>query len=160
MLSSPAGPQGPAARITARFYQREAAAGAAQKPAGQGDTDAAGGLFGGGFRTDPNAPVDIEAETLDVNDATKLAVFRGEVRAVQGDTVIRTPEMTAHYAGRRGSAPLGPAPSGRPARRLSSRASRRAARSSSPPRTARPPLATGPISTSRPIPLRSAGRSC
>jgi lipopolysaccharide transport protein LptA len=102
MLSSPAGPQGPAARITARFYQREAAAGAAQKPAGAGDTDAVGGLFGGGFKTDPNAPVDIEAETLDVNDATKLAVFRGEVRAVQGDTVIRTPEMTAHYAGEAG----------------------------------------------------------
>ncbi len=102
MLSSPAGPQGPAARITARFYQREAAAGAAQKPAGQGDADTAGGLFGGGFKTDPNAPVDIEAETLDVNDATKLAVFRGEVRAVQGDTVIRTPEMTAHYAGEAG----------------------------------------------------------
>jgi lipopolysaccharide transport protein LptA len=98
-LASPAEPHGPAARITARFYQREGAA----KPASpSSDSQPAGGFFGAGFKTDPNAPVDIEAETLEVNDTSKLAVFRGEVRAVQGDTVIRTPEMTAHYAGEAG----------------------------------------------------------
>jgi lipopolysaccharide transport protein LptA/LPS export ABC transporter protein LptC len=110
-LSSPAEPRGAAGRITARFYQREGAAPAAKPASGNGDGEAAGGLFGAGFKTDPNAPVDIDAETLEVNDATKLAVFRGEVRAVQGDTVIRTPEMTAHYAGEAG---LGTARAERP----------------------------------------------
>ncbi len=53
----------------------------------------------GSFKTDPNAPVDIEASQLDINDAQKTAVFRGDVKAVQGDFVIKTPELVATYTG-------------------------------------------------------------
>ncbi|MFZ4808128.1 MAG: LPS export ABC transporter periplasmic protein LptC [Hyphomicrobiaceae bacterium] len=72
---------------------------------------------GGGisFSTDPNAPIDVEADTLHVDDNAKTATFRGEVRAVQGDFVIRTPEMVATYSGQgaladpaaKGAAPRG-----------------------------------------------------
>ena len=48
-----------------------------------------GGVLGT-FKTDPNAPMDIEADTLDVYDADKQAVFRSNVKAQQGDFVVRT----------------------------------------------------------------------
>ena len=56
----------------------------------------------GSFKVDPNAPMDIEADTLDVYDATKQAVFRGNVKAQQGDFVVRTVELTAFYTGQAG----------------------------------------------------------
>ena len=54
--------------------------------------------------TDPTAPIDVEALRLDVDDQKKLAVYRGDVRAVQGDFVVRTSEMRAHYTGAAGLA--------------------------------------------------------
>ena len=56
----------------------------------------------GGFRSDPSAPTDIDAETLDVNDQTKQAIFRGKVVARQGDYVIQTSELIAFYTGQTG----------------------------------------------------------
>jgi lipopolysaccharide transport protein LptA len=56
----------------------------------------------GSFKMDPNAPMDIEADTLDVFDADKRAVFRGNVKSKQGDFVVRTVEMVAFYTGRAG----------------------------------------------------------
>lgn len=77
----------------------------ADKPKGKpkkkptaGDADAAPGSAGS-FKTDPNAPIDIDADQLDVNDAKKTAVFRGSVKAVQGEFVITTPELVATYTG-------------------------------------------------------------
>ena len=54
-----------------------------------------GGMLGT-FKADPNAPMDIEANTLELIDATKKAVFTGNVKAQQGDMVIRTASSTAH----------------------------------------------------------------
>jgi lipopolysaccharide transport protein LptA len=65
--------------------------------AGAADANAIGGLRG-----DPNAPTDIEADTLEVNEATKQAIFRGKVVAKQGDYVIQTSELVANYTGQTG----------------------------------------------------------
>ena len=56
----------------------------------------------GSFKSDPNAPMDIEADTLDVHDASKRAVFNGNVWAQQGGMVIRSDELTAIYTGQSG----------------------------------------------------------
>ncbi len=58
---------------------------------------AASGL--GSFVTDPDAPVDIEAGSLVVDDNAKTATFKGNVIARQGGFTIRTPELVAHYSG-------------------------------------------------------------
>ena len=52
----------------------------------------------GSFKIDPNAPMDVEADTLDVYDDEKRAVFRGNVKSKQGDFVVRTVEMVAYPA--------------------------------------------------------------
>ena len=40
------------------------------------------------FKTDPNAPINIEADQLEINDTAKVAIFRGNVRADQGGFII------------------------------------------------------------------------
>jgi lipopolysaccharide export system protein LptA len=98
VLTSPAG-SGPAAgRIAARLIRGDGA----EKTKGKtklnaGDAGDAGSV--GSFKTDPNAPIDIDADQLDVNDKQKNAVFRGNVKAVQGEFVIKTPELVATYSG-------------------------------------------------------------
>jgi lipopolysaccharide transport protein LptA len=82
-------------RITARLYQTDA------KPAKPKAT-AANDANPLKFNTDPTAPIDIEAEMLDTNDAMKAATFRGKVLAVQGDFKLRTSELTATYTGSAG----------------------------------------------------------
>jgi lipopolysaccharide transport protein LptA len=52
----------------------------------------------GSFKMDPNAPMDVEADTLDVYDNEKRAVFHGNVKTKQGDFVVRTKEMVAFYS--------------------------------------------------------------
>ena len=88
-------------RITAMLVQGEQKAAQPAKPksAAAEMAAAAGGNMLGTFKADPNAPMDIEANTLDILDATKQAVFRTNVKAQQGDLVIRTVELTAHYTG-------------------------------------------------------------
>lgn len=51
------------------------------------------------FETDPGAPIDVESDNLFVNDNAKTATFRGDVKAVQGGFVVRTPELVATYTG-------------------------------------------------------------
>ena len=53
----------------------------------------------GGFSSDPNAPIDIEADRLDVDDAKRTATFKGSVKAVQGDFVLRSKILIVHYTG-------------------------------------------------------------
>ena len=55
------------------------------------------GVFGG-FAGDPNAPIDIEADRLVVNDNKKMAVFTGNVKAVQGKFTLRTPRLEVYYS--------------------------------------------------------------
>ncbi|WP_373236480.1 LptA/OstA family protein [Cohaesibacter celericrescens] len=52
-----------------------------------------------GLRTDPDAPIEIEADQLDIYDQKKLAVFKGNVRAQQGETILNTATLTIHYSG-------------------------------------------------------------
>jgi LPS export ABC transporter protein LptC len=96
-LTAPQGVPGPA-RISARFTQ---ASGSGKKSAKSGSEEAAKpGL--GTFKTDPDAPVDIEADHLEANDTSKVAIFRGDVRVRQGAFLMRTPELQAHYTGEAG----------------------------------------------------------
>jgi|EndMetStandDraft_9_1072997.scaffolds.fasta_scaffold00535_11 lipopolysaccharide transport protein LptA/LPS export ABC transporter protein LptC len=103
-LDSPAEGGQPVGRITAMLVQGEgkAAQPAKQKSAASEMAAAVSGNMIGTFKADPNAPMDIEANTLDLFDATKQAVFRTNVKAQQGDLVIRTVELTAHYTGQAG----------------------------------------------------------
>ena len=52
-----------------------------------------------GMRTDPDAPINIEADQLDIYDKKKIAIFKGNVHAVQGETTLITSTLTIHYAG-------------------------------------------------------------
>ncbi len=116
-LTSPAGAGQAKGQISARLHQNQAEAdGPAAKKAAP---KAAAGGFGLAARGDPGQPIDIDADTLDVDDKKKVAVFKGKVKAVQGEYVINTEEMTAHYTGEGGMALAGPAagsapPAGQP----------------------------------------------
>lgn len=66
-----------------------------------------------GFQADPNAPVEIRARALDVEDRKRVATFAGNVLAKQGDIVIETPQLVAVYSGNLGLFEGGRAGSGR-----------------------------------------------
>ena len=98
-MTAPGG--GAGGRVITHFQQDGAAA--AAKAANPAKADATQGIaFGGSFKTDAKAPVDVEADRLDIDDAKKEAVFVGGVHAVQGDFVIRSAELVATYAGSAG----------------------------------------------------------
>jgi lipopolysaccharide export system protein LptA len=48
---------------------------------------------------DSNEPVRIEADTLEVSDADKTAVFSGNVVVNQGNTSMQTAKLIVHYIG-------------------------------------------------------------
>jgi lipopolysaccharide export system protein LptA len=105
-LSSP--PQGdePAGRIFTLLYQSQTDKPGATKTKAKNrpeeEQPAALGALGANFKSDPNAPIDVEAQTLDVNDREHVAVYTGSVVAKQGTFVVKTEEMTAHYQGSMG----------------------------------------------------------
>ena len=94
----------PRSRIFARLYQGDGQPGKPAAKKAEAEGAAATGLGMATFKTDPNAPVDIEADKLRVDDGRKTAVFHGDVKAAQGDFTIRTIEMVATYAGDAGLA--------------------------------------------------------
>ncbi|MGI9384493.1 MAG: LptA/OstA family protein [Methyloligellaceae bacterium] len=53
----------------------------------------------GGFARNSNEPIDIESDTLEVQDAKKVAIFRGNVKAVQGGMTVRSRELHVNYEG-------------------------------------------------------------
>ena len=102
-LDTPAtSPKTPAGRIAATLVQATDPAKSTAAP--KAKTAAAPEVASpfGGARGDPSAPTDIEADSLEVNDLTKQAIFRGRVVAKQGDHVIQTAELIAHYSGQTG----------------------------------------------------------
>ena len=108
-LDSPAAGGQPAGRISATFYRAEQAspdAGAAAKVSAPSDPLAAlakgAPMLGATFKTDPKAPVDVESDTLDILDQSRMAVFKGGVVARQGTFVVRAAELTARYTGQSG----------------------------------------------------------
>jgi len=52
-----------------------------------------------GFTRNRKDPVKIEANSFEVRDKEKIAVFRGNVVVVQGDTTMRCRELEVHYEG-------------------------------------------------------------
>lgn len=87
-------------RISARFSQT----GGPPPVAHKDDEPKRGVAFGGNFKTDPNAPVDVAADRLDVDDHAKQAVFSGDVKAQQAGFVLEAAELTANYTGSAGLA--------------------------------------------------------
>lgn len=59
-----------------------------------------------GFSTNSDDPIQIEADRLEVRDNDKVAVYQGNVRVRQGETLLKTSELRVHYSGSAtGSAP-------------------------------------------------------
>jgi lipopolysaccharide export system protein LptA len=102
-LTSPADGKTPVGRIRTVFIPQQKVAtvpgksAKAAQPATAAPAQSASGFMA--FKTDANAPMDIEAETLDVNDQTKQAIYRKAVRAQQGDFIITAAEVVATYTG-------------------------------------------------------------
>ncbi len=53
----------------------------------------------GGLSESSNEPIDIESDVLVVQDKQKVATFKGNVKAVQGTTMLRARELNVHYVG-------------------------------------------------------------
>lgn len=91
-LTSPAVGGTPKGDIFVRFKPRRSQAkGWQPRASGQGP-----------FTTNPDAPIEITARSLDVRDLRSRARFEGGVRARQGDMQLSTPVLTAVYTGRIG----------------------------------------------------------
>jgi lipopolysaccharide export system protein LptA len=52
-----------------------------------------------GFSRDTDQPVTIEADSLEIHDKDRYAVFIGNVVVKQGDSVMRSRELKVHYEG-------------------------------------------------------------
>jgi lipopolysaccharide export system protein LptA len=50
-----------------------------------------------GVRHDTSLPIEITADSLDVVQDQKIATFRGNVDAIQGDMVLSADELRVHY---------------------------------------------------------------
>jgi len=102
LLETPAEGNQPPGRIAGTFHQGDAGAQAPKPKPKAAAADAAQELLFGSFKTDPGAPMEIEANTVEMHEAGKKAVFSGNVKAQQGDFVVRTVELTAFYTGQAG----------------------------------------------------------
>lgn len=107
-----------AGRIFARLIRPEAAAGAKNKAAAKplekvSDVAGASALSLTSFKSDPGAPTEITAVSLDVDDKRSAATFLGDVRVDQGQISMRANKITAFYNGNAGLVSQG-SPSGRP----------------------------------------------
>ncbi|MCE7998344.1 MAG: lipopolysaccharide transport periplasmic protein LptA [Rhodobiaceae bacterium] len=60
-----------------------------------------------GFKTDPDAPIEIEADTLEVEQNAQTATFIGNVVAVQGTIRLRADRLIVTYAQKADGAPAG-----------------------------------------------------
>jgi lipopolysaccharide export system protein LptA len=73
------------------------------------------GNFAAGYSANASKPVDIEADTLEVDDKKKTAVFRGNVSATQGGVNMKSKEIYVTYAaGEKKTASAEPVASGNP----------------------------------------------
>lgn len=66
------------------------------------ETTTAGSASGGtevstGMKTDTSLPVQVESDSLSVDQESGLAVFTGNVRATQGEVTIIAPKGTLYY---------------------------------------------------------------
>lgn len=99
-LTTPPGAAAGPGRVSARLRRDGGQAGGSRARRQVPGKDDAGAL--GSFHTNPEAPVDLEADSLDVNDMQKVAVFRGDVDAKQDGFAITCAELSAYYKGEAG----------------------------------------------------------
>ena len=52
-----------------------------------------------GFDTGSDEPIQIEADRLEVRDPEKLAIYTGNVKVRQGETLLEAPELRVFYTG-------------------------------------------------------------
>jgi lipopolysaccharide export system protein LptA len=52
-----------------------------------------------GFDTGSDEPIQIEADRLEVRDPEKLAIYMGNVKVRQGETLLEAPELRVFYTG-------------------------------------------------------------
>ncbi|HEX2257474.1 MAG TPA: LptA/OstA family protein [Afifellaceae bacterium] len=52
-----------------------------------------------GFDTGSDQPIQIEADRLEVRDPEKLAIYMGNVKVRQGETLLEAPELRVFYTG-------------------------------------------------------------
>ena len=50
-----------------------------------------------GGKHDSQAPIEITADTLEVRQSENLAIFRGDVDAIQGDMLLKADVLVVHY---------------------------------------------------------------
>lgn len=55
-----------------------------------------------GFANEPDAPIEIESDRLEVADKKGTATFVGNVVVVQGDVHMKADKLTVYYAGKQG----------------------------------------------------------
>jgi lipopolysaccharide export system protein LptA len=60
-----------------------------------------------GLALSNDEPIQIESDLLKINEETSKATFTGNVRVLQGDTVLQAGEMIVHYAKNGGSVASG-----------------------------------------------------
>jgi lipopolysaccharide export system protein LptA len=71
--------------------------------------------IGLGSRQGNNEPIDISSDTLEVQQDKQLAIFRGKVDVIQGDSRLRSDELFVYYKDR--AAQQGTQPQRQPAQR-------------------------------------------
>jgi lipopolysaccharide export system protein LptA len=69
----------------------------AQAPASKGGANLPNAFQG--FSSDRNEPVKIEANSLEIHDKDRYAIFSGNVVVQQGDSTMRSRELKVHYEG-------------------------------------------------------------
>ncbi|MBK1623238.1 LptA/OstA family protein [Afifella marina] len=52
-----------------------------------------------GFSSSSNDPIMVEADRLEVRDNDKVAIYSGNVKVRQAETVLETAKLTVHYSG-------------------------------------------------------------
>lgn len=75
------------------------AAAAQQRTGSTGPADSGGSVPNAlqGFQQNRGQPVQIEAARLEVRDKQKIATFTGNVKVVQGDTIMRCKTLVVYY---------------------------------------------------------------
>ncbi|MDX2307661.1 MAG: LPS export ABC transporter periplasmic protein LptC [Hyphomicrobium sp.] len=114
LTSPPMNGSGPG-RINVRLVQNKkpGASPSAKKPEPSASTKSSGAMMSSeSFRADPNQPLDLEADSLEVRDATKIAYFRGGVVATQGEMRLKADTIEARYSGTAKLADITAAPAG------------------------------------------------
>lgn len=62
-------------------------------------TGQAGPTTMSGLAISNDKPIQIESDSLKINDKEKIATFTGHVKVVQGDTTLQSGKMIVHYSG-------------------------------------------------------------